>query len=389
MARPRRFAERGAGARNDVVRRSKIIVIGAGPAGGACALTLARSGRADVVVLDKSSYPRVKICGSGLSPHALQIIDALELRATIEPHHLHMRGVTARGPGGTQVHLRGAKGAWVVPRRELDHAILRAAQAAGAELHEDTKATALLRDGTGQVRGVETTRGTFEADLVVCANGSPSRFETDQTPRDGIRTIMGWWKGATLPMPDEGMFIWDERLEGYYAWLFPEPGGIVNVGLTVPERATQAARLKPLFHELLDQYFADILRGAEQVGKEMGHPATVTTRVGPISEARALWCGEAARLVSPGSVEGIGFAMESGMVAARQLAGLDPAVGLTRFQQGRYRASLSLRMLPKFWAGEAFVRLMRSPSARTLAERVANPQWLSERAAALVGESHR
>jgi geranylgeranyl reductase family protein len=369
------------------MRRSKIIVVGAGPAGGACALTLARAGRADVTVLDKSSYPRVKVCGSGLSPHALQVIDTLGLRATIEPHHLHMRGVTAKGPGGTEVHLRGAKGAWVVPRRELDHAIVLAAQAAGATFVEDTKATELLRDASGQVHAVETTRGTFEADLVVCANGSPSRFETDQTPREGIRTIMGWWKGARLARPDEGVFVWDERLDGYYAWLFPEPGGVVNVGLTIPEHATHVDHLKALFHELLDQYFGDTLRGADELGKEMGHPATVTTRVGPIAEARALWCGEAARLVSPGSMEGIGFALESGMVAARVLGGLDPAKGLTSLQRARYRGSVGVRMLPKFWAGEAFVRLMRSPSALGIAKRFANPQWLSERAAAMVGES--
>jgi menaquinone-9 beta-reductase len=352
-------------------------------------LALARSGRAEVVVLDKSSYPRLKVCGSGLSPHALQVIDRLGLRAALEPYHVPMRGITARGPGGTAVHLRGAKGAWVVPRRELDQAIVRAAQVAGARLHEDTKAIGLVRDAWAQVCGVETTQGVFEADLVVCANGSPSRFEVNAAPRLGIRTLMGWWKGVRLPAADEGVMIWDERLEGYYAWAFPEPEGVVNIGLTVPEAGQHAGRLKPLFRELLDEYFGPALRGAEPVGKQMGHPATVTTRVGPIAEARAMWCGEAARLVSPGSVEGIGFAMESGMLAARMAARLDPAVGLTRAQQARYRAGTAARMLPKFWAGEAFARLMRSDRARRVATRLASPRWLSERAAALVGETQR
>jgi flavin-dependent dehydrogenase len=340
-------------------------------------------------VLDKSSYPRVKICGSGLSPHALGVIDRLGLRAAIEPHHVPMRGLTAIGPGGTKVHLRGAKGAWVVPRRELDHAIVSAAQAAGATFHEDTKATELVRDGHGQVRGVETSAGTFEADVVVCANGSPSRFEIDTAPREGIRTIMGWWQGARPSAPDEGVMIWDERLAGYYAWLFPEPGGVVNIGLTIPEHASDAARLKPLFHELLDQYFGEVLHVAEPVGKWMGHPATVTRRVGPVVEARALWCGEAARLVCPGTVEGIGFALESGMIAGEELAHVRPGTGLTALQRARYRGRTAMRMLPTFWAGAAFVRLMRSPTARRLATRIASPRWLSERAAALVGESQR
>jgi flavin-dependent dehydrogenase len=342
-----------------------------------------------VVVLDKSSYPRVKVCGSGLSPHALAVVQRLGLRPQIEPHHVAMRGITARGPGGTEVHLRGAKGAWVVPRRELDNAIVSAARAAGATLHEDTKATELLRDGAGRVRGVQTTRGAFEADMVVFANGSPSRFEVDEAPRDGIRTLMGWWKGVRLPAPDEGVMIWDDRLDGYYAWAFPEPDGVVNIGLTIPEQSEHAGRLKPLFQELLDEHFGEALREAEPLGKQMGHPATVTTRVGPIVETGAVWCGEAARLVSPGSVEGIGFAMESGLVAAEQLRGLDPGTGLTGLQQAHYRVRTAVRMLPKFWAGEAFTRLMRSSTARRLATRLASPRWLSERAAALVGESQR
>ena len=49
-------------------RRPKILVIGAGPSGGSCALALARSRRFEVQLLDKSQYPRVKVCGSGLSP---------------------------------------------------------------------------------------------------------------------------------------------------------------------------------------------------------------------------------------------------------------------------------------------------------------------------------
>jgi len=316
------------------------------------------------------------------------MLEHLGLLETVTPLHVDLAGVTCRGPGGTEVHLRGAKGAWVVPRVEFDNVIISEAVRRGATFQEETKVTTLLRDPSGRVRGVQTGAGELEADLVICANGSPSRFETDPAPRYGIRTIMGWWKGASLPVHDEGAFVWDERLDGYYLWLFPEPHGIVNVGLTIPEGSPNAKRLKVLFAELIEEYFADDLRHADQVGKWMGHPATLATKVGEVAESHAMWCGEAARLVSPATVEGISFAMESGIVAARTASrAFRPELGLSRIQRAHYRAGLATRMLPKFWAGEAFVRLMRSPQARGFATRVLNPQWLSERAATLVGES--
>jgi flavin-dependent dehydrogenase len=365
--------------------KPRIVIIGAGPAGGACALALAKRGCAEVLVLDKSTYPRVKVCGSGLSPHALEMLDHLELRDRFANGHVHMPRLLARGPEGHEVRLDGRGGAWVVPRIELDAAVIGEAVRHGAEFREDTKVTELIRDEGGAVRGVRTQHGAIEADLVVCANGSPSRFSTDESPATGIRTLVGWWSGAAL-RSDEGVMIWDRRLSGYYAWAFPEPNGVHNIGLTIPEHAAGADRLKPLFQELLDEHFGAALASAQPLGKWMGHPATVTTRIAEIAEPYAMWIGEAARLVSPGTVEGISFAMESGMVAADVIAShFDRRHGLSRVHRTLLRTRMIRRMLPKFWAGEAFVRLMRSERARHLSTGMLDPQWFARRATRVVG----
>lgn len=369
------------------MRRPKIVVVGAGPSGAVCALSLARSGRADVVLLDKSKYPRVKVCGSGLSPHGLNMLQKLDLLEQMRPLHTPIAGVVAQGPGGTRVRLRGAKGAWVVPRVELDATIVTAAERAGAQFFEDTKVVELLRNERGNVCGVKTTEGAYEADLVVCATGSPSRFSEDSSPKIGIRTIMGWWKGVALEQPDEAVMVWDRRLAGYYLWAFPEPHGIVNIGLTIPDEAPEASRLKDLFRELLDEHFGVELRGAEQVGKWMGHPATVTTKVAEVAQSHVLWTGEAARLVSPGTAEGIAFAMESGDIAARIVSRhYDLERGLSPHGRTRYRAELAMRMLPKFWAGEAFVRGMKSERVRSLSAKVFDPQNIGAYLTKILGE---
>jgi flavin-dependent dehydrogenase len=366
----------------------RVVVVGAGPAGSTCALELARTGAFEVQMLDKSQYPRVKVCGSGLSPSSLALLARLGLADQFAPRAAHMSKLLARGPDGGEVLVDGGHSAWVVPRLEFDYGLVRAAVDAGATMRESIKVTELLRDADGDVRGVRTDAGDIEADIVVCATGSPSRLSTDDSDAYAIRTIMGWWRGTSMPQ-DQGIMSWDRRLEGYYAWAFPEPDGVTNIGITIPENAAPAGRLKPLFDEILDDQFGDILRGAERVGKWMGHPAVVTTRVSDrIAEPRALWIGEAARFVSPGTVEGISFAMESGILAADTIAHhFDPARGLSRTGRTLYRVRVAAHMLPKFWAGEGLVKLMRSDRARYWATHAPGTQWLASKAARVVGHA--
>ena len=367
------------------MRKPKIVIVGAGPAGSACAIELARSPGFEVELLDRSVYPRRKVCGSGLGPHALEVLEEMGLKSKFAPLAVPMAGIYAKGPGGASVRLRGKTGAWIVPRTEFDHGLVEQAVRGGVKFSEGVRVDGLLRDPDGTVRGVETSDGEREADIVVCANGSPSKFERDERPRYGIRTIMGWWKGANLDEPDMGVMIWDRRLEGYYAWLFPEPHGIVNIGLTIPDTAEQSHHLRALFTELLDEHFAKTIEGAELVGKWQGHPVTSTLRVGDICESRAIWIGEAARLVSPGTVEGIGFALESGLIGARTIvAHADANHGFSPLHQAGYRTRIGKSILAKFWAGEALVRVMRSSRARSIASSVFDPQWAARAAASLM-----
>ena len=84
------------------MRKPKIIIVGAGPSGGACALKLAQTGSYEVQVLDKSRYPRVKVCGSGLSPHAQDMLERLGLRRGLIPRRGVIDTLQVRGPDGDQ-----------------------------------------------------------------------------------------------------------------------------------------------------------------------------------------------------------------------------------------------------------------------------------------------
>ena len=101
-----------------------VLVVGAGPAGSACAQALARAGH-DVLLVDQHAFPRDKVCGDGLIPDshgALKRLGVWEEVAALAQPVPHVRCV---GPRGGQVDVPGQLS--VLPRKVLDHVLVRAA----------------------------------------------------------------------------------------------------------------------------------------------------------------------------------------------------------------------------------------------------------------------
>jgi menaquinone-9 beta-reductase len=158
--------------------RYDLIVVGAGPAGSSTAYHASRAGLR-TLLLDRQTFPRDKPCGDGLMPHAASEVAMMGLSDWLEePHHgvfthFALYTETANLRQNVPPTLHGPRG-YVVAREETDRRLLERATAAGAELHENTRATALLRSAAGAALGVEAENGEglrFEAPLVVGADG--------------------------------------------------------------------------------------------------------------------------------------------------------------------------------------------------------------------------
>jgi flavin-dependent dehydrogenase len=106
-----------------------VLVVGAGPAGSACALELARRG-IDTLLVDQSDFPRDKICGDGLIPDAHAALARLGVLQEVLAQAQPCTHVRAFGPSGLSVDVPGQLA--VLPRKELDHLLVRAAERAGA-----------------------------------------------------------------------------------------------------------------------------------------------------------------------------------------------------------------------------------------------------------------
>jgi len=154
------------------------VVVGAGPAGAATALLLARAG-ARVVMLDRASFPRDKPCSEYLSPESTRVLERLgpDVLATVAAASpARLTGMRVVAPSGAGVVGKFTTFSFALPRSRFDTILRNAAEAAGVEVRERVKAEELVYDA-GSVAGViarETGNGkrdTLRARVVVGADG--------------------------------------------------------------------------------------------------------------------------------------------------------------------------------------------------------------------------
>lgn len=161
-----------------VSRGWDVTVVGAGPAGSATALLLARAG-ARVLLLDRARFPREKPCSEYLSPESTRVLERLGpdvLAAVAAAAPARLTGMKVVAPSGSGVVGRFETFSFALPRTRFDTILRDAAEAAGVEVREGVKAEELVYDG-GAVGGVvarETGNGkrdTYRARIVVGADG--------------------------------------------------------------------------------------------------------------------------------------------------------------------------------------------------------------------------
>ena len=162
--------------------RWDVVVAGAGPAGSATALLLARAG-ARVLLLDRARFPREKPCSEYLCPESTRVLERLGggggpdvLAAVAAAAPARLSGMKVVAPSGASVVGRFETFSFALPRTRFDTILLSAARARGVEVREGVKVDELVYD-SGAVAGViarETSSGkrdTYRARVVVGADG--------------------------------------------------------------------------------------------------------------------------------------------------------------------------------------------------------------------------
>lgn len=296
------------------MRTADAIVVGGGPAGSTCAWKLGEAGL-DVVVLDRATFPRTKLCAGWVTPEALA---DLELAPADYPHRfltfdhlqLHWKRIGAR-PATRQHSIR---------RYEFDDFLLRRA---GADVIQH-RVRDIRRDN-----GDYVIDEAFRCKYLVGAGGTAcpvyKTLFSAQQPRDPRLQTATLEQEFAYDWQDPTCHLWffDGGLPGY-AWYVPKANGYINVGL-----GGIAVQLKEGSEHLRDHWhrFVAKLRRLGLVAHDgydpKGYSYYLRGNVENVRDGNAFIVGDAVGLATRDLCEGIGPAVRSGLLAARAIVSGD------------------------------------------------------------------
>jgi len=375
-----------------------VIVVGAGPAGSSAAFWLATAGL-DVLLLEKTTFPREKVCGDGLTPRGTRALIDMGIDVSEEAGWLHNKGLRVIG-GGMRLELPWPELSsfppygLVRPRADLDHLLVQQAVKAGARLHEQTSVAGPVTDNAGRVVGVTAKSGpdrldqTYRAPVVLACDGVSGRialalglnrndkrpmgvavrryYTSPKTNDDYLESWLELWDG-----PPNGP---ESKLLPGYGWIFGMGDGTVNAGLGVLNSSAgfQKTNYRAMLSTWLDNTPQEWgLREENAIGTTQGAGLPMGFNRTPHYANGVLLVGDSGGSVNPFNGEGIPYAIESGKFAAEAVVqALARPAGPSREKAlAGYPAAMADEWGAYYRLGGVFVKLIGNPAVMRVCTR--------------------
>lgn len=362
------------------MQRHPVTVVGAGPAGCTVALALSKRG-IPVLLLDRSTFPRDKVCGDALSGKVVLTLNRIDPALTSDLRHqefaLGSHGVEFFAPNGKSLKLPFRKEkdpssapGFIARRTDFDNWLFRhAASAPGVTVKTGIRIEHFRREQEAWIIGDSTGENEFHTDLVVAADGAQSRFARSV---GGIRVedehycagLRMYYQGVRDLDPNgfiELHFLPD-FLPGYF-WIFPLKNGAANVGVGLRSDVVALRRinLKEKMDRIIREHpvLSKRFTNAVPEGPVRGYGLPLGSKRRPISGDGYILLGDAGSLIDPFTGEGIGNAMISGLKAAEVVASCQGDYSAERMKA--YDEAVYKRLWPELNLSKKMQELVRFP----------------------------
>jgi len=347
-----------------------VLIVGGGPAGATAAILLARAGRS-VAVLEKARFPRRKVCGEFVAPHAVELLQELGLEnpGTVEIRRIALwAGNSIVGAPLPPPYAR------TIAREELDQRLLERAAACGAQVFQPAAALRLERTATG-IACIARPSLEIEARAIIAAHGSWEPGSLPTQPRHGppqgtdLLAFKAHFRGCGLPRGTIALV----PFPGGYAGVVEIGGGRATFACCIRRDRLEGLRTAGLpagdcalrYASRMSRGMRDAFEGAVRAGPWL---ASGPLRPGarPLYRDGVFAVGNAAGEVHPVIGEGIAIALSSARALCQPLvaaleAGYPPAAqaAVAREYERRWRRLFRRR----HWSSACFARLAMRPSA--------------------------
>ncbi|BCT69032.1 geranylgeranyl reductase family protein [Nitrosospira sp. NRS527] len=311
-----------------------VIIIGAGPAGCAAARTLANAGFS-VGLFDKAIFPRDKTCGDALIPDAHQALKKLDLMERVTKISCPAKGMRLIGFDGSNVLIRANSAC--VPRLKLDALLLDSAMEAGSEFLPGHEFVGIPDEDESNYRIEFHTSANFisaQAHWILLATGA------DAVPIERAGLLLRaecrsfaarqYVRNERVAKDfNELAFVFDHSAKGGYGWIFPGPDAIFNIGIGFFGSAHKYCNPRRSFERFIAKLplAQDLMRDGKIISPLKGAPLRTGLSGTRFARGGLLGIGECIGSTFPLTGEGIGKAMETGILAAESI--------MTQYDLGR------------------------------------------------------